>query len=183
MKKLAIIFLVFCVGLIFLWQFILSYEDIRHDLSWDSLEFEYGNVEGGLDSDTYRRSWSWRGAVVEHGGPPYEFMISVYLYDKERANDIARLTKLKLINNVTKEVVYEPSGELELKVEKYKYYKHGDGERYLAMFIIKDIDIEYEDTLLQLELVLEHEGTETVHNIELLFLKDERSRRDSVISV
>ena len=83
---------------------------------------------------------------------------------------IIRISELKLINTKTKKVVFEYGKIIEKQIQK-------DVNSYTVYFSFKNLKLEYEEMVLQVEFFLKKSDKTSKHKAEIFFKKDYKKFR------
>lgn len=119
-------------------------------------EFNWGIVRAKLiGNDKYYRNEAIRSS-------PYELFISIG--SDTFLEGVIHISTLKLVNTKTQMAVFEQANIIEKSIQK-----DGNINTYHAYFSFKNIRLEYDDMLLQMEFTLKQGNKTSENKAEILF--------------
>jgi len=125
-------------------------------------KFDLGFVGGSLKGSENKKG----NTIIKRS--PYN--LSVWFGSDELLEGIIQITKIKITDLRTKQIVFVEDSTMEKPIVKYT-------DSYMAFFEIKGIDLEYNEMVLQVEFVLKQENKSSTYSSELHFNKDYKKYR------
>jgi len=134
----------------------------------------------GYKSTKNEFSWGWISVKLKGNEKNYgrtairstPYRLNILFQSDKFLEGVIHISELKLVNNKNKMVVFELGNIIDKSFQKAEHVN-----TYLVYFSFKDIDLEYEEMLLQLKFTLKQGNKSTEYKTEILFEKNYRKFR------